>query len=132
MIASPETGVEYRVERLLGSGGFGEVYLSRRLGHASDVPDVVCIKVSARIDGWLREAYFGQLLDGHPRAIQVFDTFPIARSNGLFLYGLVLEARRLRDCPTAERSPRRDGADAERADGSERVPRRRRAEVAGA
>ena len=28
------------------------------------VPDVVCIKVSERIDGWLREAYFGQLLDG--------------------------------------------------------------------
>ena len=33
--------------------------------------------MSARIDGWLREAYFGQLLDGHPRAIRVFDTFPL-------------------------------------------------------
>ena len=28
--------------------------------------------MSRRIDGWLREAYFGQLLDGHPRAIRCF------------------------------------------------------------
>ena len=41
------------------------------------VPEIVCIKVSAHIDGWLREAYFGQLLDGHPRAIRVFDAFPL-------------------------------------------------------
>jgi len=31
--------------------------------------------VSARIDGWLREAYFGQLLDGHPPRDRVFDRF---------------------------------------------------------
>ena len=35
-----------------------------------------------RIDGWLREAYFGQLLDGHPRAIRVFDTFPLVAPTG--------------------------------------------------
>ena len=45
-------------------------------------PQVVCIKASQRIDGWLREAYFGQLLDGHPRAIRVFDTFPLLRPDG--------------------------------------------------
>ena len=26
--------------------------------------------------GWVREAYFGLLLDGHPRAVRVFDRFP--------------------------------------------------------
>src|SRR5205085_10530608 len=44
------------------------------------VPESVCIKISTRIDGWLREAYFGQLLHGNPRAIRVYDTFPLFRS----------------------------------------------------
>jgi hypothetical protein len=52
---------------------------------------VVCIKVSERIDGWLREAYFGQLLDGHPRAIRVFDAFPLPRPDRPVLYCLALE-----------------------------------------
>ena len=77
VIASPETRLSYRIERLLGEGGFGQAYLARRLGRSRVVPSTVCIKASERIDGWLREAYFGQLLDGHPRAIRVFDTFPL-------------------------------------------------------
>ena len=90
-IVSPETRLRFQVSHLLGRGGFGEVYLTRRLGQSSTVPDVVCIKASSRIDGWLREAYFGQLLDGHPRAIRVFDAFPLVLGNGQFLYCLVLE-----------------------------------------
>ena len=58
---------------------------------SSVVPAVVCIKVSERIDGWVREAYFGQLLDGHPRAIRVFDTFPLLGNGRRVLYCLVLE-----------------------------------------
>jgi len=91
VIESPETHLQYRVERLLGEGGFGQAYLTRRIGRSQVVPEVVCIKVSPRIDGWLREAYFGQLLDGHPRAIGVFDTFPLMRSDGRVLYYLALE-----------------------------------------
>ena len=94
VIASPETHLRYRVERLLGEGGFGQVYLARRLGRSSIVPAVLCIKVSERIDAWLREAYFGQLLDGHPRAIRVFDTFPLVRPDGRILYCLALEYAR--------------------------------------
>src|SRR5436190_11733832 len=64
-VVSPETTLQFRIEQLLGRGGFGEVYLTRRLGPSSTVPEIVCIKASSRIDGWLREAYFGQLLDDH-------------------------------------------------------------------
>jgi serine/threonine protein kinase len=93
-IASVETGLEYRIERFLGEGGFGQVYLARRIGRSSVVPETLCIKVSSRIDGWLREAYFGQLLDGHPRAIRVFDAFPLVRPDGRLLYCLALEYAR--------------------------------------
>jgi serine/threonine protein kinase len=97
IVTSPETRLDFRVEHLLGRGGFGEVYLTRRLGKSSTVPEVVCIKASDRMDGWLREAYFGQLLDDHPRAIRVFEAFPLMRPNGQFLYCLVLEYARFGD-----------------------------------
>jgi serine/threonine-protein kinase len=77
VVTSPESQLQYRVERLLGQGGFGQVYLCRRLGRSKAVPEIVCIKVSRRIDGWVREAYFGRLLDEHPRAIRLFDMFPL-------------------------------------------------------
>ena len=90
-IASPETGLQYRIAKFLGKGGFGEAYLARRLGKSATVPESVCIKVSSSIDGWVREAYFGKLLDGHPRAIGVYDMFPLMRPDGRVLYYLALE-----------------------------------------
>jgi len=94
LITSPETQLQYRVERFIGSGGFGQAFLARRHGRSSSVPEVVCIKASRRIDGWLREAYFGQLLDGHERAIRVFDTFPLRDAGDGFVYCLALEYAR--------------------------------------
>jgi serine/threonine protein kinase len=91
IVSSPESELEYRVERFLGMGGFGQVYLASRLGRSSTVPKKVCIKVSPRLDGWLREAYFGQLLGDHPRAIRLFDAFAHASGSGPLLYCLALE-----------------------------------------
>src|SRR5690349_11830640 len=91
VVTSPETGLQYGIERPLGEGGFGQVYLAKRVGRSSRVAETLCIKASTHIDGWLREAYFGQLLDGHPRAIRVFDAFPLVRPDGRILYCLAIE-----------------------------------------
>ena len=107
VIASPTLRLEYQIVRPIGEGGFGQVYLARRLGVSDTVAEALCVKVSERIDGWLREAYFGQLLEGHSRAIQVFDAFPLMGERGRILYCLALEYARhgdLRDY--LQRDPR--------------------------
>jgi serine/threonine protein kinase len=91
VIVSPESRLRYRVDRMLGEGGYGQAYLATRLGRVWDIPAKVCVKASEHIDGWLREAYFGQLLDGDPRAIRVYDAFPLMRAGRPVLYCLALE-----------------------------------------
>lgn len=91
IVQSPETDLQYRIERPIGAGGFGQAYLATRIGRSATVPATVCIKVSTRKDGWLREAYFGQVLDGHERAIRVYDAFPLMHQDGRVRYFLVLE-----------------------------------------
>jgi serine/threonine-protein kinase len=84
-------GVRYRIEHPIGVGGFGQAYLAQRLGRSSTIPSLVCIKVSTRMDGWVRETYFGQVLGGHERAIRVYDAFPLFHADGRMKYILVLE-----------------------------------------
>jgi serine/threonine-protein kinase len=93
IVASPETKLEYRVDSLLGQGGFGQAYLATRLtrSRTRDVPRVVALKASPHIDGWMREAYFGQLLEGNARAIRVYDAFPLTQPDGRVVYCLALE-----------------------------------------
>jgi serine/threonine-protein kinase len=90
-IASAESGMRYRIDRLIGQGGYGQVYVARRIGSGRHLPTTLCIKVSERIDAWIREAYFGQLLDGHPRAIAIYDAFIVPRLDRGPLYALALE-----------------------------------------
>src|SRR5438552_5014816 len=70
---SSETGRTYRLDRLIGKGGFGEVYLATTSD--SSLPAQVCVKISDRISGWLREAYFAELLGKEERALRIFDRF---------------------------------------------------------
>jgi len=86
--------LQYRADRLIGEGGYGQAYLATRLGRSRTVAATVCIKTSEHIEEWVREAYFGQLLDGDPRALRVFDAFPLMRPGRPILYCLVLEYAR--------------------------------------
>src|SRR3954470_2077367 len=73
-VFSAESGRTYTLDRLIGKGGFGEVYLATPSPRGG-LPAQVCVKVSDRLAGWLREAYFAELLARDSRALRVYDRF---------------------------------------------------------
>ena len=88
-IYSHETLRSYRLDRLIGKGGFGEVYLATPMP-PEGYPAQVCIKISDRMSAWLREAYFAELLLREPRALRVFDRFAIVEGTRM-RYCLAME-----------------------------------------
>src|ERR1043165_352142 len=86
---SSESGRTYRLDRLIGKGGFGEVYLATPMP-AVGIPAQVCVKISDRMSGWLREAYFAELLAREERALRVFDRFAEV-ADGHMRYCLAME-----------------------------------------
>jgi len=79
----------YRLDKRIGKGGFGEVYLATTIGGPA-LPGQVCIKISDRMSGWLREAYFADLLAREDRALRVLDRFAEADGDEV-RYCLALE-----------------------------------------
>jgi eukaryotic-like serine/threonine-protein kinase len=89
VIRSPITERRYRLGGVIGRGGYGKAFQATDLERHRPV----CLKYTYDQQSWQRECYFGELLHGKKRVIQVYDSFPVMprSGRGRIRYCLVLE-----------------------------------------
>ena len=80
VVESTWSNRRYQVCRRLGAGGFGTAYEVVELGPRNRKLATWCLKVTDDQDSWHREAYFGELLRAHDRAIRFEEAFAISRT----------------------------------------------------
>src|SRR5437867_6255810 len=88
-VHSSESDRTYHLHRVIGKGGFGEVYLATPHPRGA-LPPQVCVKITDRLSPWLRESYFAELLYREPRALRVLDRFVVV-DGARTRYCLVME-----------------------------------------
>jgi serine/threonine protein kinase len=77
-----DDGTGYRVDGVLGEGGFATTYVGHRLSARGNPREQVCIKVCASRRDWHGEAFFGELLAGDDRVVTLRDAFVAATGSG--------------------------------------------------
>lgn len=90
IVRSPVSGKRYRLGDVIGVGGYGKAFRATELGKKRRS---VCLKYTFDQASWHRESYFGELLRGNTRVIQMYDSFPVMprSGRGRIRYCLVLE-----------------------------------------
>ena len=70
------SGLTYRIEALLGEGGFGRAYLASRMSRDGKRPTrTVCLKDCGLAANWHGEAFLGKLLADQPEVVRLIDAF---------------------------------------------------------
>jgi serine/threonine protein kinase len=77
-----DAGTPYLVTGVLGEGGFGQTYVGHRLSPTGRRMRTVCIKVCRSAEDWHGEAYFGRLLAGDARVVELLDAFVDGHGRG--------------------------------------------------
>jgi len=75
LICSPINGLQYRVSKRLGAGGFGLAYRVTQLTGPKPLRRDYCLKITSNQTAWHREAYFGELMKEVPGVIRVYESF---------------------------------------------------------
>lgn len=80
---STDRDLRYCVGELIGSGGFGEAYVARKLWDFDEEDgELTCLKVTRDKDSWHGEAYFMGLLRDAGHVVRLNDSFPALVGEG--------------------------------------------------
>ncbi|NMN97860.1 protein kinase domain-containing protein [Antrihabitans stalactiti] len=78
-----DDGVPYEIMSVIGKGGFGQAYSAFRMSDDGKRPVAqVCVKVCQSADDWHGEAFFGKIVRGNDRAVQMLDSFVASTGSG--------------------------------------------------